>query len=241
MYVVEPGKSFYKVPDDSFFINDLETGKWMFNSGIPEKNYINWIIENFRDNEKNFVDVGAHIGTYSWSLAPHFSRTYSFECNPEVYNCLCANIFLKGLSSQITAYPFGLSSESRESIYYIRSKDGGGNGFTYLGENRESSNIGQVKLQLKRMDDIGIENIGLIKLDAEGHEKEVLLGSIETLRRSGFPRIIFESWAEWRENSPHKIPAKKLRDDLFSVIKGMGYNIIGLRGEDELFLAEIGK
>lgn len=239
MYLVNPENSFQKVEDKGFFVNEKETARWMFSSGIPEISYINWIIENFKDPNKNFVDVGAHLGTYSWMLAPHFFHTHSFECNLEVYNCLCANIFLKGLSKKITSYPFGLSSESKESTYYLRSKDGGGNGFTYLGEHREALNLGEIQLSLKKMDQLSIENIGLIKIDAEGHEKEVLMGSIETLKRSDYPTLVFESWAEWREQSSHRVPAKKLRKELFTLIKEIGYRVVPIRGNDELFLAEM--
>lgn len=237
MYSINPGKSFYKVSEDSFFINDYETGKWMFNAGIPELDYINWTIENFKNQGKNFVDIGAHIGTWSWSLAPHFNQTYSFECNPEVYNCLCANIFLKNLSMKVTTHQFGISSENIESEYYMRSKDGGGNGFTYLGESREKDNIGSIIMRLRRLDDLKIKNIGLIKIDTEGHEKEVLMGSLETLKESNFPPIIFESWSERREDEVHHVPARKLRRELFQYIDEIGYSIFPLRGNDELFLA----
>lgn len=238
MYVVEPGNSFYKVSANSYFINDLNTGKAAFNGIAPEAAYINWAIDNFKNPELNFVDIGAHIGSYSWSLAPYFKQTFSFECNPEVYNCLCANIFLKGLSSKIVTHQCGLSSQSREMDYHVRSIEGGGNGFTDLGEVREKDNLGIIPMKLKTLDVFGIENIGLIKIDTEGHEKDVLMGSLETLRNSGFPPIIFESWAEWRNDSEHYVPARQLRKDLFEYISSIGYKIIQLAGEDELFLAE---
>lgn len=238
MYSVEPGNSFNRIPPESYFINDIGTAREAFNYNSPEFAYINWAIDNFKNANLNFVDVGAHIGTYSWSLAPHFNKTHSFECNPEVYNCLCANIFLKELSSKIVTHQYGLSSQSTEMDYYVRSKEGGGNGFTFLGEIRESDILGKIPMKLKTMDEVGIENIGLIKIDTEGHEMDVLIGAQETLKNSNFPPIIFESWSEWRNYNEHFVPSKKLRSDLFEYINSIGYKIIPIAGIDELFLAE---
>lgn len=241
MYIVNPEKEFRTVDPDSFFINNFEVGKWMFSSGIPEFGHIQWCVQNLISKDKNFVDIGAHIGTYSWSIAPYANHTYSFECNPEVYNCLCANIFLKGLSHQITAHNFGISSESSVSTYYVRSQDGGGNGFTFLGEKREEASLGTLLLPLKRLDDLNIENIGLIKIDVEGHEIHVLKGALETLKRSDYPPILFESWDEWRETTEHFIPASQLRSDLFQYLKELGYSIEPLGKGSEIFLAKFNR
>jgi FkbM family methyltransferase len=238
MYIVNPKKEFLKINPESFFINNQEVGAWMFSSGVPEWGHIQWCIENFIKPDLNFVDIGAHIGTYSWSIAPYANQVYSFECNPEVYNCLCANIFLKDLNHKIKAYNFGLSSEEGESTYYIRSKDGGGNGFTFLGEKREESSLGTLQLPLKRLDDLNIENIGLIKIDVEGHEIHVLKGALETLKRNNYPPILFESWDEWRENHEHYIPSSKLRSDLFQYLKELGYKIEPVGKNSEIFLAQ---
>lgn len=238
MYILNPKKQFIKLDPDSFFTNNSEVGAWMFSSGIPEWGHIQWCIQNFINSEVNFVDIGAHIGTYSWTIAPHAKHTYSFECNPEVYNCFCANIFLKDLSHKISTYNFGLSSVEGEETYYIRSQDGGGNGFTYLGEKREEDSLGTLKLPLKRLDDLNIENIGLIKIDVEGHEIHVIKGAIETLKRNNYPPILFESWDEWRESSNHQVPASRLRYELFEYLKEIGYSIIPVGNNSEIFLAE---
>jgi FkbM family methyltransferase len=241
MYILNPKKQFIKLDPESFFINDPNVGAWMFSSGIPEWGHIQWCIDNFINSEVNFIDIGAHIGTYSWTIAPHAKHTYSFECNPVVYNCMCANIFLKDLNHKITAYSFGLSSDEGEATYYVRSKDGGGNGFTFLGEKREESSLGTLKLPLKRLDDLNIENIGLIKIDVEGHEIHVLKGALKTLEKNNWPPILFESWDEWRETREHMIPASKLRSELFQFLNNIGYSIVPVGNNSEIFLAEFNR
>jgi len=92
-------------------------------------------------------------------------------------------------------------------------------------------------LPLKRLDDLNIENIGLIKIDVEGHEIHVLKGALETLKRNNYPPILFESWDEWRENHEHCIPASKLRSELFQYLKELGYKIEPIGKNSEIFLA----
>ena len=236
MYLVNPKTELKTIDPNLFFINDLSVASWMFSSGLPEKSLMEWCISNFIKPDKSFIDIGAHIGSYSWTLAPHALHTYSFECNPEVFNCLCANIFLKKLSDKITPYKLGLSSHETYADYYSRSNDGGGNGFTYLGEKRDLT-TSRISLNVKPLDSFNFQNINFLKIDVEGHEKEVLIGAQETLKRNNYPSFIFESWEEWRESSDHHIPAKELRKDLFDYIGSTGYQIIPITGYPEMFLA----
>ena len=229
MYFIKPKQQFQKLSKDGFFDNEENVAKWMFNEGIPEYTYILWALQNFVKEDKVFVDIGAHIGTWSWTIAQYSKMTYTFECNPEVYNCLCANIFLKELSHKIKAYPYGISNQEDILTYYIRSKDGGGNGFTML---ENDDNIESLSIQTKKLDDFKILDIGLIKIDVEGHELEVLQGSVETLIQNNYPPIIFESWF------PKSQEKEKLRKELFSFLDFLGYSIVPLTGTQEIFLAE---
>jgi hypothetical protein len=70
----------------------------------------------------------------------------------------------------------------------------------------------------------------------EGFEKKVLEGSIETLKRNNYPKILFESWAAWREKE--ELPAIRLRKELFEFLESIGYNLVSITGWDEIFLAE---
>lgn len=91
-----------------------------------------WCKENFVKPDKDFVDIGAHIGTWTMGLANHANKTHAFECNTDVHNCLCANLFLKRLSYKVDTYRCALSNKSGEITYYKRTADGGGNGLTKL-------------------------------------------------------------------------------------------------------------
>lgn len=96
MFIVNPKKQFQKIDRESFLINNEKTGIWMFNDGMAECGLIDWC-RQFGDKEGIMLDIGAHIGTYSWSLANEFSKVVAFECNTPVFNCMCGNIYLKSL------------------------------------------------------------------------------------------------------------------------------------------------
>ena len=92
---------------------------------------------------------------------------------------------------------------------------------------------------MTQLDTLDIRDpIGLIKLDVEGCEREVILGSVQTLRRNNFPPILFESWGPWKEG---EAPAGQLRYDLFETLASLGYEIIEVDGAFDTFLAHIPK
>jgi hypothetical protein len=71
--------------------------------------------------------------------------------------------------------------------------DGGGNGISQF-DFDIINNIPSIDVPMKTLDSFNLTNINFIKIDVEGHEKEVLEGSIETLKRNNYPKILFESW-----------------------------------------------
>jgi hypothetical protein len=70
----------------------------------------------------------------------------------------------------------------------------------------------------------------------EGFEKQVLEGSLETLKRNDYPKILFESWHEGFGGDDY--PSTQLRADLFAFLDGLGYRIVPIDGNADTFLAE---
>jgi hypothetical protein len=94
--------------------------------------------------------------------------------------------------------------------------------------------VDSIDVPKKTLDSFGLTNVNFIKIDVEGHEKEVLEGSIQTLITNNYPKILFESWDEHHELNGY--PAVKLKAELFQFIQSLGYTILRL-GQD-MFMAE---
>ena len=219
---------------NSMFIPEARVAKDYFNTGFYERGYVDWAVENFVSNDKDVIDIGAHIGWYTVALAKKANHVFSFECSPKSFNYLCANIALNDLDYKVTKFNSALSNEKGETPYYIRDpNDGGGNGISKF-ECDNLKNTPHINVPKNTLDSYNLSNIGFIKIDVEGHEKEVLEGSIETLKRNNYPKILFESWDEHQEKN--NVPSIKLRQELFEFIESLGYKIIKV-GQD-MYLAE---
>jgi len=219
---------------NSMFIPEARVAKDYFNSGFYERGYVDWAVENFVEDDKDVIDIGAHIGWYTVALAKKSKHVFSFECSPKSFNYLCANIALNNLDYKVTKFNTALSNEKGETPYYIRDpNDGGGNGISKF-EYDNIKNTPYINVPKNTLDSYNLSNIGFIKIDVEGHEKEVLEGSIETIKRNNYPKILFESWDDHQEKN--NFPAIKLKKELFEFIEGLGYTIIKI-GQD-MYLAE---
>ena len=215
-------------------IPEARVAKDYFYTGFYERNYIDWIAENFFMSEYNIIDIGAHIGWYTIDMAKKCKHVYSFECSPKSFNYLCANIALNNLDYKVTKYNCALSNSEGTTKYYIRDpKDGGGNGISKF-EYDNIHNTETIDVPTKTLDSFNLKNVNFIKIDVEGHEKEVLQGSIQTIIDNNYPKILLESWDDHHEIN--NIPAKQLRKELFAFLDEIGYKTIKI-GTD-MFLAE---
>lgn len=222
------------IDSKGYFIEDPSQAYELLHRGMysAEVNVIHRMIAEYSNPDKVFIDIGAHLGTYSWLLAPHFKHVYSFEPNKEIYNYLCANIALKRLSDKIDTFCIGLSNTHDFLPYFVRTIDGGGNGF----EVTPDSHTDVRTLEVRPLDSFNIpDNVGLIKIDVEGHEKSVIEGSLKLLAKSNYPPILFESWAKGEHKQFTDDFVDNLRRELFETINNLGYKIHLI--EKEIFIA----
>jgi len=213
-----------KTDENLMLIPEARVAKDYFNTGYYERGYIDWICENYIKPDKNVLDIGAHIGWYTVNLAKKCSHVYSFECSPKSFNYLCSNIALNSLDYKVTKYNCALSNNEGTAQYYIRDfGDGGGNGISNF-DCDKINNTPSIVVPKKTLDSFEITNINFIKIDVEGHEKEVLEGGKQTIINNNYPPILFESWDEHHESQGK--PALKLKEELFGFLASLGYNII---------------
>jgi FkbM family methyltransferase len=224
-------KTIDRLDYENYFVPEAMV-QYLDDNRVPEHEIIDWVKNNFMHNEKRFIDIGAHVGTYTWTLAPYCKEVVAFEPTKRTYNFLCANVMLKNLSNKVTAHNVALGESTSRQIFYERSKDGGTNGFAleyhdgqWLGNNQDN-----YLMTVERLDSYSLNDIGFIKIDVEGHELQVLKGATETLKENNYPPILFESWPA------NNTTNTTLKDNLFQYLFELGYKIGGTP-HPEIFIA----
>lgn len=143
------------------------------------------------------VDVGANKGSYSQMLcnAGFKGNIMSFEPNPKTYKQLVASTIGR---SNIQTIQKGVSKEPGFfELYDYDDKDKCGSEhaslFVEAIEESRKSNSKVYEIECIKLDDLEIEeNIFLLKIDTEGNELNVLLGSEELIKSGNIDFIHLE-------------------------------------------------
>jgi FkbM family methyltransferase len=165
--------------DISNIVIDLNIGDfieyWMFMDGLFESKWVHIAKEYVAG--KVFIDVGAYIGDYPLALFKHAKSIYAFEPEKNNYEKMLYYIKHNHITN-IKAVKAALASHKGKIKIYT-SKNKGWHSMTIPYQD------GSEQVRALTLDDYvaknKIHNIGLIKIDVEGAEFEVLSGSLETL------------------------------------------------------------
>lgn len=114
------------------------------------------------------VDVGGHIGLWSFNLGHRFSVVHAFEPIAAHRECFARNVDLPN----VHVHPVALGDMEKTVGMYTAPTSSG-----------DSYVKGEGDIPMKRLDDFGFHDVDFIKLDCEGYELFALLGAEDTLRR----------------------------------------------------------
>jgi FkbM family methyltransferase len=176
-------------------------------------------VQNFIPKNKNMMDIGANIGIWSIVYSTIINKTiYAFEPQQEIFKCFESNILLNNCAN-IKSYNIGLSDKrgsAKMNANYTTPNN--------FGAFRICSS-GNLDIQLESGDNLGLTDIGFIKIDVEGHELDAITGLKATILRDK-PVIFIEI---------HKTDPRC--NETFQLIVSLGYTrIIKLTHCDCLFL-----
>ena len=187
---------FLSLENSSFFIYQVTHSKHkiFFQSAIRINRFIKgfehagkrmWnrykIDELLNDIEpRTFIDIGANIGEFSYYAYAKYSgrvKIFAFDPDPIVKQCFENNLVGIDASFNLVA----LSDKSGEEDLYLKTDSADSSLHKPIGESTK------IRTKIVTLDTFfnnqEIEQPVLLKMDAEGHEPEVLLGAVETLKK----------------------------------------------------------
>jgi FkbM family methyltransferase len=151
------------------------------------------------------LDVGGHVGLWSFNLAHEFAAVYAFEPVAEHRACFEKN--LAGIGQHVHLKAMALGAEAG-SISIATEPGSSGN----------STISGAGEIPMVTLDSLEIPDVDFVKVDCEGYEENVLRGGVETIKACR-PVIIVEQ----KRDMAAKMGLKTLGAVQF--LKTLGYHV----------------
>jgi FkbM family methyltransferase len=125
------------------------------------------------------IDAGAHMGNFTLKIARHVKKVIAIEPEPVSYKFLALNIHLNKLEDKAFSYNLALGEKNGQT-YLDRSRYG-------FGRTKTTTEKTNYPVSIRTIDslaeEIGLEQVNLIKIDTEGSELEILKGARKTIQR----------------------------------------------------------
>ena len=170
----------------------------------PELNLISSLV----DKDQNSIDVGANLGLFTHFMSKCSNHVYAFEPNPYPLENL-KNL----INNNVTLLPIALGNTDGPVEIRIPHHANGwsSNGASLVPKIDEGGKI--ISIQCRKLDSLKLKKIGLIKIDVEGFEIEVIKGAINTIKIHK-PVMIIENELVHTSDT----------NDLFLTMNELGYN-----------------
>lgn len=176
--------------------------------------------------DRCMVDVGANVGIYTRAAVRHVRHVYAVEPIPR----LAAALRHLYRNSNVTVLECGLSDRPGSARLFVPRIDGTSveTRASLIARNAEKQDREELTVKLETLDGLGITDVGLIKIDVEGHEQEVLDGGAGLIERDR-PCAIVEAEERMRPNTVQ---------NLFSFFARRDYDGIFVHGREIHPIAE---
>jgi len=194
-----------------------------------------FLLRSLTTSRRTALDIGANRGFYSYFMSKYFAHVVAFEPNVALTERLA-----EWNPGNLVIHNCALSSSNTTADLYIPIVDGAeATGWASFDKNNlpgcETHRV--LPVEVSHLDDFGLKDVSLIKIDVEGHELEVLQGGEDIIGKNR-PTIIIEV-------------KEKNRRDVSAYFERLGYRayrvagrqliplndtIIGYHGTEENFV-----
>ena len=181
------------------------------------------LVKDFIKPQTDSIDVGVYRGVYSYEMSKYSQYVHSFEPNPVIFNDLNKN--LTKLIKNIKLHNYALSNQNNlmDLKVPIRNPQFEKKNYEEYYEMGKATihvennfqNFEKFKIKTKKLDEIVFKNqISFIKIDVEGHEKEVIEGGKNIIKEFK-PKLLVEIEKKY---------TKKNVSTTINYINSLGYN-----------------
>jgi FkbM family methyltransferase len=199
--------------------------------GRHERNLVDWS-RQLAPADKQFVDCGAHTGSWSLVMAAHFREVHAFEPQRLTFQQLCGNVALNRLENVFT-YNVGLDAISGRltlhrfgpDLVRATARKDATEAFQPAGDHSSPEIVSVTALD--SFSEV-LTDVGLIRISVEGMELRVLKGAVKIIEKH-LPKLMIEVWADpWYRQD---------KEDVLAFLDDLGYEVIPIRGFPNFILA----
>lgn len=159
------------------------------------------------------IDIGAHIGHWSVTLADHFVQVLAFE--PVEAHRACWSLNVLKANARLAGYALG------DQAGHVHMQVEAGN------SGNSSVRLDGGDVPMDTLDAMGFEGVDFIKIDVEGFEANVLRGGLATIERDR-PVMVVEQKRDFGAKYGHEPTAA------VDLLLSIGYRVISDMGGDFL-------
>ena len=209
--------------DDTHFEAHLLKGPEFNSAGTYQYSKILLALQETPANRRGlFVDVGAHVGTWSRVMASHFHWVTAFEPMPEVAACWTRNMTGAGIQNA-DLWQFAVSHNCDRVDMHYEEGNSGNSGVVPPDQPKAAFDLSFETIDLDTFD-FG-RRIDLLKIDVEGWEQRVVAGGLEIIAQDR-PTIVVE------QKPGHAERYGLTRYGAVDVLKGLGMRVEWERAGD---------
>ncbi|HXL81258.1 MAG TPA: FkbM family methyltransferase [Pyrinomonadaceae bacterium] len=202
--MLTPRSGIYSIKTDGFHV--FYPAKWMssdlllsgVNKTVPDFTLVRDLIPKF---DGAFVDVGANTGHWSLLVWKNYAcRVFAYEPDPILFEVLKLNVKQNNLH-EVTCFNYGLSN-TETSLKFNTGPNGSFENREIVSPSNTTYEIDwndcvvtsehEIAIRVTSLDnDLSAQKIGLIKIDCEGFEVQVIEGSLGIIK-SQMPHLFVE-------------------------------------------------
>ena len=206
------------------FQADEIVGRALWTVGVADPT-VTEVIWRLADSGETTVDVGANIGYMTSLLAARVGargKVIAFEPHPGTFRLLSENVAVwrRDLGAPIETHQVALSDYDGDGLLGLPRDFNQDRALASLSLSSDRV-AATIPVQVRRVDSLVKEPIGMMKIDIEGHELLALRGALELIGRRQIRDIIFE------EHGNYPTPVTDFLEDQGYTLFNLGQRILG--------------